>query len=89
MADTYYLSKYALSNGGKITKFVTPDQVSEHGYVTPRDGWYFYKVGLHAHTTASAAIAAAEAARTKKITSLRKQIAKLEKLKFTMEESND
>ena len=89
MTDTYYLSKYALSNKGKITKFVTTNQVSEYGYVSPQNGWSHYKVGLDAHTTASAAIVAAETARTKRITSLRKQIAALEKLTFTVEESND
>ena len=38
---------------------------------------------------AEAAIAAAETARTKKIASLRKQVATLEKMKFTVENGHD
>ena len=85
MSDTYYLSKYALSNKGRITTFVTNDTPGKHGFVMPEGSLQFLKVGRDAHRTAEAAIAAAETARTKKIASLRKQVAALEKMKFAVE----
>lgn len=87
-AKTYYLSKYALSNKGRITAF-TGEVHRECGYVSNiKDGyWTFFKLGRDVHETTEAAIAAAEAARTKKIASLKKQIAALEKLTFAVEES--
>ena len=82
---TYYLTKYALSSEGVITTFTSNEGPSEYGYVTPKVGWSLYKLGTHAHETPEAAIEAAEKARTKKIASLKKQIAALEKLTFTVE----
>ena len=89
MSDTYYLSKYALSNKGRITTFVTSSTPGEHGLVMSDGSWQCFRVGRDAHRTAEAAITAAEAARTKKIASLRKQIAALEIMKFTVENSHD
>lgn len=89
MAGTYYLSKYALSSKGKISTFVAKDEPDELGYVVPAGTWRCVKVGRDAYRTVEEAIAAAETARTKKIASLRKQIAALEKLTFSVEEGND
>lgn len=79
MSKTYYLSKYALSDGIKV---VEADDVSD-GYVRP-DGYYWisFKLGRDIHETEAAAKAAAESMRLKKIASLKKQIAKLEAMKF-------
>lgn len=88
-AKTYYLSKYALSNNGRIQAF-TGEERREGGYVSNLNKagyWTSFKMGLYVHETTEAAIAAAEAARVKKIASLKKQIAALEKLTFTIEES--
>lgn len=84
MADpiTVFVSKYALA-GEIVTR-----EVWENG-----DGWvvergkYFnsFKVGRDAHLTADEAIAAAKEARAKKVASLKKQIAKLEKRDFAKE----
>lgn len=76
-----WISAYALSSGIR----------NEEGHLNT-DGDYFtsglgfYPVGKHAHETRDAALAAAEAARIKKIASLKKQIAKLEKMKFVAED---
>lgn len=84
---TYYLTRYALSSQGAITSFEADGPPSESGYVRQRDSWWTsFKIGRDAHATPEGAIAAAEAARTKKIASLRKQIAALEKMVFTVKE---
>lgn len=74
---TMWLSRYALSDG--IREF-TPSTSGSEGYVY--EGWTIHKVGVDCHATKEAAIADAERRRVKKIASLRKQIAKLEALKF-------
>ena len=89
MTDTYYLSKYALSSNGRITTFLTSSTPGEYGLVMPEGSFQCVKVGRDAHLTAEAAIAAAETARTKKIASLRKQVAALEKMKFTVENGHE
>lgn len=77
-----WISKYALSGG-----------ITEHECDPPKDGSYYvyprgeteyvsFKLGRDAHATPEEAAQAAEAARVKKIASMRKQIAKLEKLTF-------
>ena len=83
---TYYVTKYALSSKGKIAALVADGPPSEHGYVY-ETGWAgrSYKIDRDVFTTPQAAIAAAEAARKKKIASLRKQIAALEKVEFFVE----
>lgn len=85
---TYYLTRYALSDKGRIQAF-TGEVHSEGEYVSYPKAFYWtlFKLGRDVHETSEAAIAAAEAARTKKIASLKRQIAVLEKLAFTIEES--
>lgn len=79
---TYYLSKYALGRKGKIE--AADCEVSGDGrYV--RQGYGYLLLGRDAHITPEAATAAAEAARLKKIASLKKQLAALEKMKFSVE----
>lgn len=75
-----WLTKYALSDG--ITEQVVKS-FYESGYVT-LDGhqWNSYKVGSDVHASYEEAVAAAKAQREKRIASLKKQIAKLEKLAF-------
>lgn len=85
---TYYLTKYALSSNGVITTFTATDGPSEYGYIKPDGpGWHSFKFGVAVHETPDSAIAAAEAARIKKISSLKKQITALEKLTFTVKET--
>lgn len=75
-----YISKYALTKGifeveaeecGDITIYIL------QGYII---GGYFHGIGWH--TTRAEAIKRAEEMRLKKIESLKKQIAKLEKKRF-------
>jgi hypothetical protein len=76
-----WISKYALSGG-----------ISEYECAEPHDGYAYpgdpfppyasFKVGRDAHATREDAVKAAEAARTKKIASVRKQLARLEALRF-------
>lgn len=77
---TYYLSKYALSDGIKAVESddTGSDYIRPHGYVS----FYSYKLGRDIHETEAAAKAEAEKMRVKKIASLKKQIAKLEQMKF-------
>lgn len=75
-----WISKYALTAG--IEK--ADGKLSDSGYFYKSgDNWSSFKVGRDAHATLEEAIAAAEAARVKKIKSLEKQIKALEKLQFT------
>lgn len=77
--QTMYLSKYALTNGLEAIAVTVND-----GYARRVDGWWSsYKIGRDIHETYAAAIAAAEAARLKKIKSLKAQLKKLEALTFT------
>lgn len=76
---SYWLSKYALSDGIKVVDGPEPDC---GGYVKP-DGYLdIYKVGSEIHKTEAEAKAAAEKLRVKKLASLRKQIAALEAKTF-------
>lgn len=77
-----WISKYALS--GEITCHEC-ESPNDGGYVFPKGkfmSFTAFKVGMDAHTSAEAAIYAAEESRLKKIASLKKQIAKLEKMTF-------
>lgn len=74
--DKVYVSKYALTNGVRILKVFNSYALAVPQFV---DG---LRLGREVHTTWTEALAAAEQMRTKKIASLRKQIAKLEKLEF-------
>lgn len=75
-----WLSKYALSSG--IKEVVADKQSDGHKYIRIKGAYVLYVMGREIHVTRAEAVNAAEAARTKKIDSLRKQIAKLEKLTF-------
>lgn len=74
-----WISKYAL--GDKIRQMeckLRPD-----GTAFTTDGAFLYfTLGRDAHRTREEAVAAAKKLREKRIASLRKQIAKLEKLEF-------
>ena len=80
-SKSYWLSKYALSEGVQACDGVeldTNDQtIKLAGY-----GWNYFKLGRDVHESESAAKKAAEDMRLKKIASLKKQIAKLEKMSF-------
>lgn len=78
----YYTTKYALTDG---IKHVDLEPVGGDGdYLRAPGHWngVFFKEGRDAFLDRDDAEKAANAARDKKIASLRKQIAKLEKLKF-------
>jgi hypothetical protein len=80
--NTYYLTKYALTEG---IKEVTARNYGDDGtYVYPEGytSWFSFKLGRDVFESRADAVKAAEAMRIKKIASLRKQIAKLEKLSF-------
>lgn len=77
---SYFLTKYALSNG---IKACDGGPVDELGYVRLAGyGFTSYRLGRDVHETEAAAKAAAEAMRKKKVASLQKQIAQLEKMTF-------
>ena len=82
MSDTaikVWISKCALSRG--IHEIETTEPRNNLEIV--RDGWdYCHGDGREWHRTRAGAIAKAEEMRLAKIASLKKQIAKLEKLKF-------
>lgn len=83
MMATFYITKYALSSG--IDERVDPlvrrwDDGTES--VRSGDDWVSFVVGREAFTDRADAVADAEARRAKRIASLKKQIAKLEKLTF-------
>lgn len=83
MTKTYYLSKYALSNGIEARSCVSERRGdSSHDVKLSGYYWSWFTVGKEAHETEAAAKAAAESMRLKKIASLKKQIAKLEVMKF-------
>lgn len=71
----YYITKYALSGGLSSMEAAPRD-----GYIY--QSWTSFKVGRDAFLEKQEALADCEARRLKKIASLRKQIAKLEKLTF-------
>lgn len=84
MNKKYFLTKYALSKGIEELSCVSTHpgangriDVHLYGY-----SWFWFTVGKDAHETEAAAKAAAESMRLKKIASLKKQIAKLEAMKF-------
>lgn len=77
---TYYLTKYALTEGIKEVACARPP--SGYGYLHPENNLMAYKAGRDIFESKADALKRAEAMRIKKIASLRKQIAKLEKLSF-------
>lgn len=77
---TYWVTKYALTQGifRKDLERVQEEYASSH---TPGEH-YFLKIGVECFESQEDALIAAEAMRLKKIESLKKQIAKLEKIVF-------
>lgn len=75
-----WVSKYALTDG--IARKEWDGQVSEHGYAHPKGMWVSVKIGRHGHLTEAEAKEAAEKMRVLKIAALKKQVAKLEALRF-------
>lgn len=75
-----YITKYALSQG----IFEKEAKECGNGMIATREKWsaYFYGEGKEWHRTKEGAIKRAEEMREKKILSLKKQITKLENLKF-------
>jgi hypothetical protein len=91
MNDKKYLwvSKYALTTG--ITKHEWDGRVSGNGIVTPdldNRLWTLF-LGTDVHETEQEAIEHAEKMRLRKIESIKKQLAKLEKLTFKKEGSDE
>lgn len=76
-----WLAKYALTDRVKQVEVVPIS--SAPSYVKQPGGWLILKIGMDVFETEDEALAAAEAMRAKKVASLRKQIAKLEKLTFS------
>lgn len=81
---TYYLSKYALSEG--VEKVESDDRYSKGDWIDLQDRYGFYKLGRDIHKVEAEALAAAESMRVKKIASLKKQIAKLEAMTFKVQQ---
>ena len=75
---TYWISKYALTDGIRPAK--DSARLSD-GYVV-ESTWGVFRIGTNAHETFEAAAEAAETMRVRKIASLKKQLAKMEKLTF-------
>lgn len=78
---TMFCAKYALTCSGVTTG---QWEIVGNGFARsfPNRGWTLLKVGRDVFEARADAVSAAEAARTKKIASLKKQLAKLEKLEF-------
>jgi hypothetical protein len=81
----FFITKYALSDGIEEIEF-DPKCVNSDGRISriDSDPWrhHFYNKNDY-RTTKTAAIVRANQMREAKITSLKKQIAKLDKMKFT------
>ena len=83
MITTYYISKYALTEGIRKKKCVLLDGAC--WVRDARDSWAPHlKIGRDAHLTLEDAIADAEKKRDKKIASLKKKIASFEKKTFAI-----
>lgn len=80
MTETVFVTKYALSDGIRECEVIKRDasyvQVKWPGGL---NGWQLFQ-GAETWPTFEAAVRGADAARIKRIASLKKQIAKLEKL---------
>lgn len=78
---SYFITKYALTEGIRI---IDNDSYGVDGGMlwNNRDGYYFHGEGKEWHRTKESAVKRAEEMRLAKIASLKKSIAKLEKLKF-------
>lgn len=78
---TYWLSKYALTTGIEESRVVSTSSIRK-GYVLLVATHVAMKIGVDAHETREGALKAAEQMRLRKIASLKKQIAKLEAMRF-------
>jgi hypothetical protein len=79
---TFWLTKYALSTGiEKVTTSGANTEKGSHVRVSGR-AWGLYKVGTDLQSTREEAVAVAEQMRQKKVASVKKQLAKLEKMNF-------
>lgn len=77
---TIFITKYALSGGVKLADLHRP--IDPNGYASTTEKWGgFYSKGDY-RLTWPEALADCEAKRAAKIASLKKQIVKLEKMKF-------
>ena len=77
-----YVSKFALSAGIREVDDMELVTLDNDAREYASNHYYFLLIGEEAHKTREAAVAAAEAMRQKKISSLRKKLARLESLKF-------
>ena len=82
----YYITKYAVTDGIFVRDCEPPKDGRE--YIFP-GGYDVFRVGKNAFTSQSDAIEVANKDRDKKIASLKKQIAKLEKMVFTVPDEAD
>lgn len=88
MTHKFYISKYALSTGIKEVEGFIHATIGDGDMLVcpcqkPRCGNEIYHGnGLDWHETREGAVAKAEQMRTKKIAALRKQIERLEKMRF-------
>ena len=79
-----YITKYALSSGVFLVETDRHETESGGVYWKPKGGYTMSAYGKEWHKTPEAALADAERRRLAKIASLKKQIAKLEKMTFTI-----
>jgi len=80
MKQKVWITKYALSAG--ITEHEAEIRDGKAFPGAPFMSYTSFKMGRDAHLTREEAVAAAHSARKEKIASLKKQMAKLEELKF-------
>lgn len=81
-----FITKYALTAGVKeIETDIIRDRFENEEYVID-DSYSYFRIGTNAFTDKSEALKKAEEMRIRKIASLRKQMEKLEKLSFKVEE---
>lgn len=82
MEEKIYITKFALSTGIKEVELTREYKVDNMKFVYVKGKYSSYKIGSEAFISKEDAIKQAEIMRLKKIESLKKQIKKLEKLKF-------
>lgn len=80
MKQKVWITKYALSGGIKEHEAEIRDGVAYPG--EPFMSFTGFRLGKDAHQTIEAAIAVAEKMRAQKIESVKKQLAKLESMRF-------
>jgi len=81
-----FITKYALTKGIKeIEADIIRSRFENEEYVID-DSYSYFRIGTNAFTDKSEALKKAEEMKIRKIASLRKQMEKLEKLSFKVEE---